>query len=260
MRAPSPEQRRELGEFIRARREKLTPSGIGLPAAGRRRTPGLRREEVAQLAGFSTTWYTWLEQGRDVSVSAPALARLAAALRLGRAERTYLFDLAGRHDPDPGDAAPSVPPDALACVHAITCPAYLLDRSFTALSWNLPAQRLFVGWLDQDGAANLLRFIFQVPAARRFICDWESRARRVAAEFRAATRLHLEDPPIRDLIADLHRGSAEFARFWAEHAVLGREGGERTFQHPTDGFLRYRQVSFALDGAPEMKLTMLLPA
>ena len=83
MRAPSPEQRRELGEFIRARREKLTPGGIGLPAAGRRRTPGLRREEVAQLAGFSTTWYTWLEQGRDVSVSAPALARLAAALRGG---------------------------------------------------------------------------------------------------------------------------------------------------------------------------------
>src|SRR5487761_796992 len=98
--APSLEQRRELGEFIRARREKLVPSAVGLAVGGRRRTPGLRREEVAQLCGLSTTWYTWIEQARDVSVSPPALARLANALRLSRAERAYLFELARKRDPD----------------------------------------------------------------------------------------------------------------------------------------------------------------
>src|SRR5262247_3368565 len=95
----SSEQPRELGEFVRAHRERLTPAAIGLPAGSRRRTPGLRREEVAQLCGLSATWYSWIEQGRDVSVSPTALARLAAALRLGRAERAYLFELAGKRDP-----------------------------------------------------------------------------------------------------------------------------------------------------------------
>src|SRR5262252_4059594 len=94
------EQRRELGQFIRAQRERLSPAGIGLAAGTRRRTPGLRREEVAQLCGLSATWYAWIEQGRDVSVSPTALARLATALRLGRAERAYLFELAGKRDPD----------------------------------------------------------------------------------------------------------------------------------------------------------------
>src|SRR5262245_50905851 len=98
----SSEQRRELGEFVRAHRERLTPAAIGLPAGSRRRTPGLRREEVAQLCGLSATWYSWIEQGRDVSVSPTALARLAVALRLGRAERAYLFELAGKRDPEHG--------------------------------------------------------------------------------------------------------------------------------------------------------------
>ncbi|MFI5014490.1 MAG: helix-turn-helix transcriptional regulator [Hyphomicrobiales bacterium] len=253
------EQRRELGEFVRAHRERLPPATIGLPAGGRRRTLGLRREEVAQLCGLSTTWYTWIEQGREVSVSPTALARLADALRLGHAERAYLFELSGKRDPDHGvDEIEELPAAALRCVEAILPPAYILDRAWNARSFNAGAQRLFAGWLDRPGDRNLLRFIFLEPAARSLICGWEQRARRVAAEFRAARSAHLEDPSLRLLVDEVNRKSPEFARFWNEHAVLGREGGERTFNHPKDGFLRYEQVTFDLAFYPDFRLTMLV--
>src|SRR5262249_34965037 len=129
---PSRERRRALGAFLQAHRARLAPASLGLPPAGRRRTPGLRREGVAQIAGLSATWYTWLEQGRDVSASPAALARLARTLQLSAAERSYLFDLAGKRDPA-GPAAPaaSEAPAALeAAVSAIGAPAYVLDRQW----------------------------------------------------------------------------------------------------------------------------------
>jgi transcriptional regulator with XRE-family HTH domain len=255
----SSEQRRELGKFVRSHRERLTPAAIGLPPGGRRRTPGLRREEVAQLCGLSTTWYSWIEQGRDVSVSPTALARLAGVLRLARAERAYLFELAGKRDPDhDADPVDEMPAAALRCVEAISSPAYILDRSFNARSFNAKAKRLFAGWLDEPGERNLLRFIFLEPAARALICDWEERARRVVAEFRSVRGAHLADPSLRRLIEELTRDSPDFARFWNGHVVLGREGGERTFNHPKDGFLRYQQVTLNLAGSTDSRLTMLM--
>jgi len=257
----SVEQRRALGAFVRVQRDRLTPASVGMPPGGRRRAPGLRREEVAQLCGFSPTWYTWIEQGRDVSISPPALVRLARALRLSRAERAYLFELAGKRDPDPEAGQPEpVPQAVLACLPEIAAPAYLLDRTWTACGWNPPAERLFAGWLDQPGQRNLLRFIFLRPDARRLICDWPERARRVVAEFRAECSAHMGDPSLGGLVAELLRDSAEFAALWHQHAVLDREGGERTFNHPLDGFLRYRQVTFNLASQPELKLTMLIAA
>jgi transcriptional regulator with XRE-family HTH domain len=255
----SREQRRALGEFVRAHRERLAPAAIGLAASARRRTPGLRREEVAQRCGLSTTWYTWIEQGRDVSVSPTALARLADALQLDRAERAYLFELASKHDPDhPLQEAQSLPSAVLDCVETITSPAYILDRHWNARGWNAPAEHLFVGWLDQPGTRNLLRFIFLDVSARSLICTWEQRACRVAAEFRAACSLHLHEPALRQLIEELCCQSPQFARFWDEQGVLGREGGERTFKHPTDGLLAYQQVTFTLASHPDFKLTILV--
>lgn len=252
-------RRRELGDFVRAQRERVNPASVGLPDATRRRTPGLRREEVAQLAGFSPTWYTWIEQGRDVSMSPTALGRLAQALRLGRAERAYLFELAGKRDPDPGSGgADEVPQAALDALSAIAAPAYLLDREWNARGWNAAAAHLFVGWLDREGERNLLRFVFLVPQARRLICDWGHRARRVVAEFRAQCGAHVNDPVLRMAIDDLAARSPEFAQLWHEHGVLGREGGERTFNHPADGFLSYQQVTFDLAGNADIKLTILV--
>lgn len=252
-------QRRELADFLRAQREKLAPTDAGLSMVGRRRTPGLRREEVAQLSGLSTTWYTWIEQGRDVSVSPSALARVAGALRLARAERAYLFELAGKRDPaQPDEAAEDVPTAVRACVAAIDAAAYVLDPRWNALAWNGPAERLFPGWLTPGADRNLLRFIFLEPAARDLIDGWDDRARRVVAEFRAQAGTHLNDAALTGLISDLLRRSAEFAGFWQQRDVLGREGGERTFRHPMDGFLRYEQVTFDLSGQPGIRLTVLV--
>lgn len=257
--APKPFTRRdELASFLRTQREKLAPAAIGLPVAGRRRTPGLRREELAQLAGLSVTWYTWIEQGREVSVSPASLARLAAALRLDRAGRAYLFALAGRHDPEEGEAGSDEPPPPVrACLRTIRAPAYVLDRLWQVRAWNEEAERLFAGWLDRPGERNLLRFVFLAPLAHALIPDWEARARRVAAEFRSASSAHLDDPALLRLVAGLRARSPAFARCWDEHDVLGREGGARTFRHPLHGFLRYEQVSFSLSGHPELKLTIL---
>ena len=142
------DQRALLGAFLRAHREALTPRAAGQREhpQGRRRTPGLRREEVAQLCGVSTTWYTWAEQGRDIALSAGALARLADALRLSAPERAYLFELARRRDPAPVAAGPVPAPapfELLAALQAIAAPAYILDRLWQVRGWNEPAGRLF---------------------------------------------------------------------------------------------------------------------
>jgi len=258
------DRRHALGAFLMARRARRGPAALGLPEGGRRRTPGLRREEVAQLAGLSVTWYTWIEQGRDVSVSPAALARLARTLQLSPAERTYLFDLAGKRDPAARAPAPAseVPAALAAAVRAIAAPAYVLDRQWNAVAWNALAGRLFIGWLDRSsdkpGGRNLLRFIFLEPAARRLIRGWEERARRVLAEFRAECGAFADDRGMQSLAEELRARSAAFARLWEAHAVLGREGGLRQFNHPEDGPLAYEQAAFALAGRPEFKLVMLL--
>ncbi len=237
----------------------MTPLAVGLPAGMRRRTPGLRREEVAQICDVSATWYTWIEQGRPVSVSPATLARLARGLRMSRAERAYLFELAGKLDPDWNqEMREDVPDSVLACVDAIDGPAYILDRLWTARRWNAAAERLFTGWLDRGGEPNLLRFVFCRAEARALICDWEERARRVAAEFRAATTSHVEDPERDSLIDELHRESQDFAACWASHGVLTREGGLRRFDHPIDGPLCYQQVSLTIASWPDFRLTMLI--
>jgi transcriptional regulator with XRE-family HTH domain len=247
-----------LSAFLRAVRERQTPADHGLAGAKRRRTPGLRREEVAQLCGLSVTWYTWIEQGRDVSVSPSALARLARGLRLSRAERSYLFELAGKRDPDRSGAGDDPPDAVLACVDAINGPAYILDRTWSARRWNAKASRLFAGWLDAGGEPNLLRYIFLRPEARSLIMDWEPRARRVVAEFRAAVISYSDDPEVRRLVDELSMKSTDFERCWGTHGVLAREGGERAFKHATMGLLHYQQVSLSLAGWPDFRLTMLI--
>lgn len=163
------EKRRLLGEFVRTHRERMPPEA----PTGRRRTPGLRREELAARAGFGATWQAWIEQGREVNASPAALARLAAALELTRAERAYLFELAGRRDPeapDPGPAA-DAPVSLRAMIAALECPAYGLDRLWNACCWTPAAEHLFAGWLGcHHGKAgrqrNLLRYVFDDPSAR----------------------------------------------------------------------------------------------
>jgi transcriptional regulator with XRE-family HTH domain len=205
--------RRALADFIRAHRLRLTPASAGLAAGRRRRTPGLRREEVAHLSGISATWYTWIEQAREVSVSPTALARLCATLHLSPAERAYVFELAGKRDPGPaavrGDTM-DAPPALVAAVAAVTAPAYVLDRLWRARAWNRPRPELFVGWLDGTPAgkmtATCCAICFSIPVAReRWSVDWEERARRLLAEFRLEHGRHLDDAEMNALIAELRR-------------------------------------------------------
>lgn len=252
------EQRRMLGAFLRAQRERLSPAGAGLVAGRRRRTPGLRREEAAQLAGVSPTWYTWLEQGREVSASAEALSRLSQALHLLPAERAYLFDLAGRRDPAQPPAAVEAPQSLLEAVSRFDGPAYGLDRLWTAVCWNAAAEQLFAGWLTGP-ERNLLRYLFCNPGARSLVVDWEARARRVIAEFRADFSRSLNDLRMHRLVEDLRAADSTFALLWEEQAVLAREGGLRRFHHPDEGPLAFDQFTFQPAERPDCKLVLLAP-
>lgn len=246
-----------LGEYLRARREQLRPADFGLPAGQRRRTPGLRREEVAQLCGISATWLTWIEQGRTAAVSAPTLAALARGLQLSRAERQYLFQLAGR--PDPAARSVAAPPALQPLVDAIATPAYVLDRHWDAVAWNRPAAELFTPWL-RSGDANLLRFVFGHASARNFIVNWPERARRLVAEYRADITAWQDDPVSAALVAELSASSAEFALAWKAQAVQTRDGGRRGFDHPRRGRCDYEQYTLRVAQQPDFKLTVLVPA
>lgn len=249
------EQRRLLGEFVRAHRERTPPDN----PAGRRRTPGLRREELAARAGIGATWCTWIEQGREVNASPEALARLAVALALTAAERAYLFELAGRRDPavPTHEAAVDAPESVRVMVEAVHHPAYGLDRLWNACCWNAAAASLFAGWLGEDSERNLLRFVFLAPSARTLIPDWEDRAKRLLAEFRADFGRTINDPRTRALVNQLRRDSMFFDVAWQDQAVTGREGGRRTFNHPERGLVAYRQHTFSPADRPDYKLVML---
>lgn len=219
----------------------------------------MRREEVSQLCGISVTWYTWIEQGREVTVSPAVWARLASVLQLSRAERAYLFDLAECADPQqPRDDAPESAADLIRCVDVIRTPAYVLDRCWNILAFNAPMDRLFARWPSADPRANLLRYIFLAPQARSLVVDWEQRARRVVAEFRADAGAYLDEPAVSTLVDGLIAESQTFAHWWTRHAVVEREGGVRAFDHPDMGRLNYRQMTFRMATHPDLKLVMLL--
>ncbi len=259
---PAAAQRRLLGDFLRERRGRVDPASVGIAAAGgRRRAPGLRREEVAMQAGISATWLTWLEQGRDIQASPQALDRLARALRLTPAERAYLFQLSGRrdpHEPDPADTDAALLPLLRQAVAAQPVPAYVLNHRYDVLAFNPAAADLFTGWLDGPGPHNLLRFLFLEPAARTLLVDWPGRAARVLAEFRADHGRHLNDRALTALVTELRDRSGVFAAGWTGADVREREGGERLFQHPRRGLLRLTQLTLAVEARPDLRLVLLL--
>lgn len=246
-----------LGAFIRAHRERLP---LASSVVGRRRTPGWRREELAEATGVGVTWITWLEQGRDVSASPTALARLADALLLNPAERASLFDLAGRRDPvEPTELRSELPDQVLALPQQLKVPAYLLDHVWTARAWNAKATRLFTGWLDGGHDRNLLRFVFLSPEARVLIADWPERAQRLVAEFRADFSRRPRDAAMQALIDELSSRSALFTRLWGAQAVRHREGGERSFQHGKGKPTRYQQTTLLVASSTACKLVCLVP-
>jgi transcriptional regulator with XRE-family HTH domain len=250
-----------FGSFIRARRERLQPQDVGLSTGSRRRAKGLRREELAALCGISPTWLTWIEQGRTQSTSAATLSRISHVLLLSRAEREYLFELAGIRDPEKAEhaAGPATRELLQEAVKVIETPAYVLDYAWNAIAWNKHASRLFQDWLvPGQTEPSLLNYMFLNPTARQFIVDWPLRAQRLVAEFRGDCRGLLDNPTITNHVAALRKASQEFDSFWGAQNVLEREGGERAFVHPKEGPLVLRQLTLRIAHSPDMKLIVLL--
>ncbi|MBD2899604.1 hypothetical protein amrb99_85880 [Actinomadura sp. RB99] len=255
----SPERRRELAGFLRGRRERLSPQAAGLPPGGRRRTPGLRREEVAVLAGVSPTWYTFLEQGRDVRASVQVLEALARSLQLDAGERTHLFLLAhGEHPPLAVPEVETVDP-ALASLLALLepNPAYVTGRRWDVLAANRPGRALFTDWFARPpGERNILLYMFTDPAARERLVDWTGEAQALLARFRAAAGRYVEDPAFVELISHLRNASPEFRQWWSRHDVKTRNSGTKVLHHPATGRMTLTHTVLHTAEAPEQKLVV----
>jgi transcriptional regulator with XRE-family HTH domain len=258
----SERRRAELADFLRRRRASIRPDDVGLPNGGRRRTPGLRREEVALLAGVGTTWYTWLEQGRDVRASLEVLEALAKALRLTPAERTHLI-LLGRGEEPPPSKSPveKVSPTLRRVIKNLgTNPAYILGRRWDYLAWNRAACVVF-GNLDSipRWSRNHVWLHFMDPARREMFADWERSSRLLVAKFRADSARHLGDPAFEDLIARLRQSSPEFCKEWKRHEVARGGEGRKQVRHPEAGLMLFEHAVFHPSADPELRLILYTP-
>jgi transcriptional regulator with XRE-family HTH domain len=252
-------RRSELGDFLRSRRERLSPKSMGLPAGKRRRTAGLRREEVAELAGIGIDWYTRLEQGRSVSPSATTIDALARALRLSKAEHEHLKALsrqAGRR----AFTREIVPPAVRRVVEGLDLPAYLTGRRWDVLAWNAAAAELFAFDRVAEEDRNTLVSVLANPHTRRlFGGTWEGEARRMVAEFRATHDLWAGDPAFVDLLDRLQRGCPEFTGWWEAHDIRGVAAGRKLLQHPKRGPVSFEYASFQANDDPALKLVIYTP-
>jgi transcriptional regulator with XRE-family HTH domain len=249
----------ELREFLRTRRARLTPEDAGLPPGeGQRRVPGLRREELAALAGVSVDYYVRLEQGRSMSVSASVLDAVARALRLDDDERTHLFELAKppararRRSP----ARPQrVRPGVRQLLDGLPTPAFVTGRRLDVLATNHLARALLCDFDALPPAQrNHARWVFLDPAARELYADWEAVARDNVAVLRMDAGRHPDDPELSALIGELTVKDEDFARWWAQHDVLRRGYGTKVYRHPVVGELTVGYEAFPVAGDPEQTL------
>lgn len=212
--------RADLAAFLRAHRERLAPADLGLPSGGRRRTPGLRREEVAALAGVGLTWYTWLEQGRHIGVSATFLDNLARVLKLDAAERRHLFLLAHERPPaEPGKTWCVLPPLVRRLMHDLPHPAFVLNLRWDVLGFNTPADSLFGFGMHAPERRNLLWLLFTDARLRERLDDWEKQAPLMLSNFRRDFARATQEADIHELVNELERVSPEFKTCWRTHDV-----------------------------------------
>lgn len=253
----------ELGDLLRSRRERLQPADVGLPVGTRRRTRGLRREEVALLAAISPTYYAFLEQGREVRPSHQVLDALAGALRLRAPERAYLHELVhGISVPGAPDAGEVLAPGVAALVDRLDpCPTYVTGRRWDILAANRAARALWADWPAlAPEARNLLWWMLTDPAARTIFVEWEIEAAAQLARFRAAAARHPNDPGFDDLIERLHAASPEVRAWWPRHEIAPLGSGTKRLRHPGLGELALRHVVLQVADEPEQKLVTFVAA
>ncbi|MFF0478747.1 helix-turn-helix transcriptional regulator [Streptomyces sp. NPDC004284] len=251
-------RRGELRDFLRSRRARITPEDVGLPGGGRRRTPGLRREEVAVLAGVGSSWYMWLEQGRDIKVSEQVLDAIARALRMSEAERAHLYRLAGLNPPR---SAPSGRPEITAELRRVLetwlpNPAYVLDRWWNVVAVNDAAEEVFS---FSRAERNCLVAYFTAGPYRSRFRAWEQFAPTVVAQFRADAADHADDPRYAELVAELSGRSPEFAELWNRHDVLEDTAVTKVIDHPVVGCLTFEHSTLRLASRSDMRLILQSP-
>ncbi|TGQ80316.1 XRE family transcriptional regulator [Mesorhizobium sp. M8A.F.Ca.ET.207.01.1.1] len=249
-----------LAAFLKDRRTRLDPSSFGF--SGRRRTPGLRREEVAQRANISPTWYTWLEQGRGGAPSADVLNRIAKGLLLTEAEREHLFMLGLGRPPEVRYLrADGVSPRLQRLIDTLEAsPALIKTATWDVVAWNSAAQVVMTDYSTlPHGQRNILRFMFLSPAIRAKQHDWENLARFVVGAFRADAARAGAVSEVAQLVEELCGASPEFATLWRENDVLAHGDGTKRLKHPELGDIELEYSAFAVDGRPDLSLTVYNP-
>jgi transcriptional regulator with XRE-family HTH domain len=257
----SERRREELGKFLKARRARLSPEDFGMPGGARRRTPGLRREEVALLAGVGVTWYTWLEQGREINASVQVLDAVAQTLRLDRAEREHLYSLAEATPLLMGGARGPVPEEIREIVYSLDpLPASLTSARFDTLMLNGASEDLFWDWHSLPCVQkNSLWCLVTEPTAREKFPQYEKEVRYIVARLRAAYARHVGDPEWEEDIRRLSILSREFADLWALHEVADPEPRVRTIIHPKAGPVTFTLSELQVPTMPEARLLVYTP-
>jgi transcriptional regulator with XRE-family HTH domain len=253
------QRRSELREFLMSRRARVSPAEVGLPDGGaRRRTPGLRREEVAVLAGVGASWYQWLEQGRDISVSPQVLDSVARVLRLSNAERRHLYVLAGLNPPAPEPAADHGCEGLRRLIDTwMPYPAHIMDRHYNCVMYNDAA-----GWvlgMRPEITQNCLVDFFTDPMYRSRAKSWERNARTVVAQFRAACSASPDDEGFQRVLAQLRAGSAEFTRLWEQRDIQDAGVIRKELDHPLVGLLCVESTALKVPARPDLTIVLHTP-
>lgn len=250
-----PGARSELGNFLATRRRQLEPGQVGLPAVGRRRVSGLRREEISLLSGVSLTWYTWLEQGRDVNPSRQVLTALARTLQLSPAEQRYVLALGG-HAGEEGRTKQDLPDHGQDFLDALgPSPAYAITDRWDIVGWNRAYELLYPGVADvAEANRNLLWLVFTDPSVRGLLNDWDADSQRFLAQFRAEAATRVGAPDFTRLIDQLKSVSETFRNLWEIHDVDGFVSTSRHFKHTVVGPLNFEHHQLMFADAPQLQV------
>jgi transcriptional regulator with XRE-family HTH domain len=258
----SAQRYKELGNFLKTRREKILPSQVGLPEGTRRRTPGLRREEVAMLAGIGLTWYTWLEQGRPIQVSAQVLESLARSLMLDKQEIIHLYTLAGQVPPISYPATnEAVNPMVQHVLDSLEfSPAMIVDARWNIIAWNNAAAKLSLDFGQISVyKRNLLRIMFTNDEYKERFTDWNYSAQRLIAGFRTVYGKYIDDPWMVEFVNELKSESSEFALMWSMHNVKLENEQFKNIMHPILGRLDFEETMFMISDNADLKIHIFTP-
>jgi len=252
---------RQRADFLKRCRTRLDPAELGLPQPRRKRTEGLRREDVAALSGVSVSWYTWLEQGRDMRVSDDVLERLCHTLRLSEDERVYLFSLVQHRVPRaPRHAPPEAPPEIVRMINGLNVPAIIMNLRWDVLAWNRLNTLIYRDYNNMPaGERNLLEILLSRKSSHLSPADLETTARRLIARLRFDYSKSDDDPRFEALIRRLDASSPVFRRIWRIPEFSLRAFGVYRFKHPRYGELAFEHTSSVPDGHPHIRVVICMP-